>query len=308
VNLLSITPPEEAQEKKARRSRYQPKGRIFRVVKLAHVVADGLWEGGSASTEVTRPIWLKVAGTETELRPFLANIRKGRKAELEVRGHVARNPERFELLKSGGYLYTWQRGLDAAGACAVSAYLPELFLLDPGMVDPAGVKFVCLTPRWWADAEDQRLAADTELCTRLWGHWRALSRITGDDAAVPPGFELTIEDVVCLIPQAARFAAYLDRRTRRPIVQRPEFHLQLYLAALYHRIATLAVASERDLYHRDDDKDSWAWARHDRSFVEVDTAEVGLLPGVACRVDHPTLDSFLAAQVRLFFRIEQETR
>lgn len=304
MNLLSITPPEEVQGEKARRGRHQPKGRVFRAVKLCHVLADLLWTGGQADTDVKRPVWLQVAGLETELRPFLANLRAGRKAELEVRGHVQNNPERFELLRSGGYAYATQRGVDAAGSQVVTAFLPDLFLVDPGMVDPAGVRFVCLTPRWWADAEEQALAADTELCTRLWGHWKKLSRVVGDGAAVPPGFELTIEEVVGLLPQAARFVAYLDRRTRRPVVPRPEFFLQLYLAALYHRLATLASPAERHLYR--DETDAWGWARHDKYFVEVDTAEAGLRPGVACQVKHADLDAFLAAQVQLFFRLEQE--
>ncbi len=291
-------------EQAARRRRYQSKGRCFRALKLAHVTCDALWEG-SGNGDTIRPVYIQLAGLETELRPVVANLRGGRKAEIEGEGSRS-NPPKLELMKSAGYSWSWQRGLDEQGACAVTAWIDGLCTMDPGMVDPAGCSFLCLTPRWWAERETARTQQDEPLAGAILAHWDKLQMIAEVSKRVfPPTFNFKpAEEVLALVPQAARFAAYLDRRTRRPLVTRPEFFLQLYLAALSRGVASLSSPADRYSYSRNEGP--LAWAQHVPTFVEVDTAEVGLLPGVACDVKHAELETFLAEQVALFFKLQEK--
>ena len=60
----------------------KPKTRSFTAVLLAFVTADLLWEGGQASANEKRPVYLAIAQTDTAMRPFLANLLAGEKAEI----------------------------------------------------------------------------------------------------------------------------------------------------------------------------------------------------------------------------------
>ena len=51
------------------------KGRQFRAVCLATIEADSLWDGGETAGDKIRPVWAAFAGSDGELRPFVANMR-----------------------------------------------------------------------------------------------------------------------------------------------------------------------------------------------------------------------------------------
>jgi hypothetical protein len=193
--------------------------------------------------ETMRPIWAQFAGTDAELRPFATNLRLGRKAE-PGNGRKHSNSDRLEFLKSAGYQVAWQRETEGS---LVTFYHPDLFRLDPGMVDPEGAKFVMLTPQWWLDAQ----------------------AVGADDA------------------QAHLFAAYLDRRTRCPLVADGAFYRQLYAAAIDHGLAKLP--GDCDV----------KYARG--SFQAYGLEEAGIASAVAFSASHDVLETFLAEQVGLFF-------
>lgn len=232
------------------------KGRSFSATLVAYVTADRLW-GGAATSDNMRPVYLAFAGTDTELRPFVANLRLGRKAECGYKGR-----EKYEVLKSAGFQCSWQR---TPVGSLVTLFAPDLFCLDPGMVDPKGVTFCILPARGWLRPADAPVPA-----------------------CVP---EEHRADVLGL---AALFIAYLDRRTRCPLIPDPRFYVQVLAAALDEGFASFSKST------------TWErqWGRNDSTFLEIDTADVGLAPGLTFCSSHEQLETFLAEQVKTFFSKE----
>lgn len=229
------------------------KGRSFASTMVAHVLEKHLSPDGN---DAHRPIFLAFAGTENELRPFVANLRLGRKAEAGYRGR-----QKYEVLKSAGYQCAWQRTPKGA---LVTLFAPDLFAFDPGMVDPKGVEFVILPARTWLKPVDAPVPA-----------------------CVP---EDKVDFVRALAPL---FIAYLDRRTRCPLVPDPRFYVQVLANAIDQGMAGLAP---QDTWRR-----GWGQVAH---FEERGTEAIGLAPGLTFRASHETLETFLADQVREFFAAE----
>ena len=159
------------------------KGRSFRAELLSWIDAPGLFEAGQADTNNHRPAWMVIAASEQESRAFVANLKKGVRAEKADKGY-SRSFDRFQLLKSAGYQTHQQRCGDAV---VTTFFLPELFTVNPGMVDPYGVQFIMLPGQGWYEAQT----------------------IPKEDA------------------EALLFLAYLDRRTRFPFPQDAAFARKL---------------------------------------------------------------------------------
>jgi len=239
-----------------------------------------------------------VAGADRTLIPFLANLRAGRAADLTsgpAPSYRSSSPPRLELLKSAGYRLQWQRNCGVDGASVVTLDQSPLVDLEPGAIHPSGLSFLCLPPRWWVAQETARLRADPAQYQVLWAQCQALGITEANRPAVERllaiPLTLTVESMLDLVPQAAYFAAYLDRRTLRPLIQDRAFDLQLYLAALHQGIASLSQTPASLQRHQSyynasgpDPADPWWWARHAHyaDFQEVGTTAIGLLPGVAC--------------------------
>ena len=237
---------------------------------LAYVTADSLWEGGRTNTETNRPVWMMLAGTDNELRPFVANIQGGRKAETVKNHGKTREGDRFEILKSSKFQTAWQR---TPVGSTVTLFLPELFRLDPGMVDPSGVSFCILPSRsWLTSIEVLESTRDHALSLEL-------PNIEGQD----------LEHYCQLAPL---FIAYLDRRTRCPLVPDPRFWVQLLLNSIEQGYATVSTSKSRY---------SYSMSRPNLLYREFDTTEIGLASGLAFQVSHQTLEHFLAEQVKFFF-------
>lgn len=184
----------------------QEKSRSFRAVILAEAFCDALVNPGNT----LRPAWMMLAASLAEAGPFTANLRAGRKAEVVTHGYSRRGADRYEFLRSIGYAFASQRVQDST---IITAYLPEFVALDPGMVDPAGAKFFLIAERAW-------LTRGTPL-----GSPGAMARSMGYEIADNPA-----EDLALLAPL---FCAYLDRRTRAPLVPDPAFYFRVLLACLY---------------------------------------------------------------------------
>jgi hypothetical protein len=252
------------------------KGRTFKALLLASVEADLLWTGGQTVSDNLRPVWAMFAGSEQELRAFTANLLSGRKAVFpKNNGWRRRKEDQLEILRSAGYQTTWQR--EAEGSI-VTLYLPDLFQMDPGMVDPDGVRFVLLPTKEWTEAQNLDVAPVVRHAKKV-------------------GFDLDTAQLVSLAPLAYLFCAYLDRRTRCPLVSDGRFYLQLMLACLQKGLASFST--DADPYYRRDAKEFGQ--HHALQYHEVGTTEVGLVPGLVFRSDHETLETLLAEQVATFF-------
>jgi hypothetical protein len=180
------------------------KGRSFTAKCTCLVVADNMWESGSSDN--IRPIWAQFAGSDAQMRPFATNLKLGRKAEQTGSGRRS-SSGRLEFLRSVNYQLAWQR--EAEGTL-LTVYHPELFRLDPGMVDPRGAAFVMLAPSWWLERQ-----------------------------TLPPDEA-----------RASLFAAMLDRRTRCPLVADVSFYRQLLAAAMVQGLATTPETNVAGYVHR----------------------------------------------------------
>jgi len=163
------------------------KTRTFSVRLLGYLKANLLWD--CALGDEIRPVWIAYLGTDAETQAFTSNFRGGRKAETE------RNT--FKIPRRAPHRWTTQQ---VPGGVITTAYLPELFHLEPAFPAPARVNFIFAPPTWWLDRQEQ-----------------ALEATYGQDAREAAG--------------AALFAAYLDRRTPLPVLGDLDFHLKLFRAA-----------------------------------------------------------------------------
>lgn len=153
MQLLTI---EQGKEKETTH-RIATKTRQFSAVKLAHISAGMLW-GNNATTDATRPVWVAFAGGETELRPFIANMRKGKLAAVidgTQSSYSRGKPTRFELLRSAGYSYTSRRVAlpDGTNGETVIAALDDLIEVDPGLIAPEGIRFLALPDNHYDDCQ-----------------------------------------------------------------------------------------------------------------------------------------------------------
>lgn len=148
------------------------KGRSFRADLLAWIDAPDMFENGGVGNN-NRPIWITVATSEQETRAFVTNFRRGERAEKVSRHSYSRSTDRWQLVKSAGYQIHQQKRGDGVVS---TFFLPELFTINPGMVDPDRIQFVMLPSTQWLESQS-----------------------------------VSVEDAEALL-----FLAYLDRRTRFP--------------------------------------------------------------------------------------------
>lgn len=251
------------------------KSRSFRAPVLAEVFADTLVPGANGAT-TARPAWMMLATSTAEAGPFVANLRLGRKAEVAGTGRGRSAAERYELLRSLGYAFAGQRHAEGA---VVTAYLPDLFALDPGMVDTTGARFIVLAERRWL--ERGAMIEDPAGVAAELGHEidEALAR---DLALVAP-----------------LFCAYLDRRTRAPLVPSARFYFRVLLACLRDGAASLPTT--RGGYMRET-----GFGQHSRFALHAsDIDAVGLLPPIAFDAKHDAIEALLADEAREHFGIRR---
>jgi len=260
------------------------KGRSFQAVCVAVMTANALFPEANGKT--IRPVFAMFAGTDQELRPFMANLRLGRKAEPPIASYRKQGDgERVEFLKTVGFQVAWQR--EAEGSIA-TIYHPDLFRPDPGMVDPAGITFVMLVPNDWADAQDVDLKAAADYVKGF-------------------GYKLTDEELQALVPTAYLFAAYIDRRTRCPLIADGRFYLQLLCAALDNGMASFPGSDVKYSYgHRDE------WGHNPKHGFNVSIGSYNAHHGPGLEVinarhaisfaaAHDAFEAFLAEQVTTYF-------
>lgn len=194
------------------------KTRTWTVDLIANIVGNYLWEGGSNSPNNTiRPVWMVYAASEQQSRMFSSNFLQGVTAELEYRS----SNHKFQLLKSAGYKAHTKKL--KSGAVTTTVYLPEFFWIDPGMVDPEGIKFILLTSQEWRDAQKFNIPE---------------ARVFLDSYGVKNrGNDLTDAEIHSLLSEAVLFHMYLDRRSRYPMPAHPHFSALLLLKCLASKLA-----------------------------------------------------------------------
>jgi hypothetical protein len=245
------------------------KGRAFRAACAAFVEAPLVFP--EAQSDNSRPVWAVFVGDDTSIRPFVANLRLGRRADCG-------DDLRIEFLRSLKFRAEFQR--EAEGTIA-TLYHPSLFALDPGMIDPEGASFVMLVPDDWA--RTQRLDVPA-----------MLSHVEG----AFPDCKLEVDELAGLAPAACLFAAYLDRRTRCPLPNDPRFYFRLFLAALDRKLA--GIACEWSRYGSS--VDQWGRFRSSGYFDAYGLDRAGVRDAVAFRCEHADLEVFLAEQVAAYFK------
>lgn len=241
------------------------KTRTFSASLLGYLTADNLWEGGESDAKATRPVWIAIGGTQGAIRPFLANLRSGRKAR------VVGTKDDFECLRSARY--TW-RLLPIPGTNDVAAYgyLGDLFALDPGMVDPTKIAFVAmphrkhLPPLTNEDAEQ----------AMMWATSRATRNLAQDLGHCG--------DAVRLAHASLAFAAMLSTRCRAPFPRALDF-----AAGLLVRCVDFNFASSPTL----------EWARS-RFASSMNLAELGCADVVSVRASHQAMRDLLSEEVRAY--------
>lgn len=242
----------------------------FRAQLLAYAEADGLWDAGSARDRVTRPVWMVLGCSEHEAAPFIANLQMGRAADVapERGGYSSRTPERFEILRSAKFVY--RKEVLPAGV-VVKVFHPELFRRDPGMVDPATARFLLLPDRAWCEAQALDVAGAL-------GHVRRA------------GFLWPVSALRELLPIAPLFLAFLNRRTRCPLIPDAAFALQVLAGALANGMASRAGTEDRYA-------EKVPWTRGSFGYKEHRVTWVNALPGVAFQAKQAELEPFLADMI-----------
>lgn len=276
------------------------KGRSFRGVVFAYADADGLWEGGDSAKEVIRPIYALVGSGPREAQAFIANLRLGKHASDAAPGGKNKHSDNeFEFLRSAGYRWAAQRHPEGN---VYTVYMRDLFAIDPGMVDPLGVKFAMLPTRRWAEGYPLDVDAMVEHAQRS-GPIRFVKDFTPwSRERVDTRTEVRKAMVHELALMAPLWLLYLDRRTRCPLVPDPRFALQVLLAALGQDFATTSMSADKSRDRgRRDDADYWgngAWR-----FAEHGMDSVGQLAGLCTSVKHDKLEPFLAEQVAIYYSV-----
>lgn len=249
------------------------KGRVFR----AEMVAHSRFKSAEPETDKWRPVWAMFAGTETQLRPFMANLTTGRSASERMSDRDKGTT--IEFLKSKGFKTTWQR---TEHGMLATIYRQDLFLVDPGMVDPSMVTFmIAPTDDFLHPSKD---AADY------------LRSIVGEERIKKINQYQMLMDCDYIAALAPSFCAFVDRRCYFPIPPHHRFYARFLAACLDQRLASFGTPS-RSYSSRNGD-----WGR---SFGEDDGMDkVGIRPVLYFHALQATLSDVLKEQVRLFVENE----
>lgn len=304
------------------RSRYNkpPKGREFSANLMCYVIANEMWEAGKTSDNL-RPVFLYLAGSQTSLRPFTANLQEGRRAVLgdseKHNRYSSDTPTRFEVLRSGGYAYKWQNFTDASRSALLTIYQPSLFDMDPGMI-PDTLRFISMPPTEWVQETRAWIDAHPDERQAILDHARRMGILR--DAAGPrqasavgwhclPSVCFDANTVLNLAAIASHFSAYLAFRTPLPLPIGLSFAMQLLLGLLSPlvEIASFPVRKEHYISRlQPNPSDPWWWARSQKfaPLLAPLNSSIGLEVPIACSASHEHFERVLAAETQSYFAVD----
>lgn len=249
------------------------KGRVFEATLLGYIVSNWLWPQAGDNE---RPIFAAFAATETQGRPFMANLQTGAKA---LSGGSKHSQLTFEFLRSARYLHATQR---FEGVSVTTVYLPELWDINPGMVDPTEIRFALAPSVPWSKEHEQKLPLDLMVDHAM-------------KTRVQNGEPRKRSDLRGLCAVASLFCSYLDNRTRAPIIPDPCFHLQLLLACIDADIAKEAIDIETPTYRR--------WDRSGDEFKVIGRSDLGLDVVLGLKSSHDDFNKVLSECTDRYFAV-----
>ena len=279
-------------------SESEKKSRSFGSFLASTIIADELWSGGEATTEHIRPVFLILTSTEQELRFFTTNLKCGNLASFPRRGYGRKAGDQLELLKTAGYKYIFQKNIDLQGASAVTIYLPQLIEPEPSCaIDGNSCKFVCLTPQAWYTQQLAKISDEQRI--------EYISFIRSAYTAINLSLDVIPDiDIINLLPIAARFSFYLDRRIPYPIIADMKFYLLLLFEFLRNKAASLVQTNESSshYYQNSSTTDPWIWARNRTfsSFEAESISDFGFLQPIACNIATKDLKDLLSSITYMF--------
>lgn len=264
MQLVIETKQEKSETRRKRR--WGGKGRSCATELLSLVCADACWDGGGSDN--LRPVFLQFAGSESETRAVWANLLIGKRALIESGNYNHSSIEaEVELLKTAGFQFTYQRmQVGNSHELIYTVFLPQLFVLDPGMVDPKRIAFCVLSPQDTPGIGAEELRQHLE---------RLFPRSDFGD----------LVDVAAT--NALHFATMLQRRSRGPILRNPLFYGQLLTAMLSQRLASCESGAN---YIR----------KYNTRSIVYGVTECGFKEPVFIHCSHETFEQVLSEQTKLF--------
>lgn len=251
-------------------TRVEGKGHAFRATLFAHACADGMWESGTIGDRVYRPVWMLLGCSENEAAAVRMNLQMGRPGLVPTGEEHGGRPTYFRYELMARAKYTVRKEAHPEGV-VVKAYLPALFRRDPGMIDGDTARFILLPDRQLLQA--QKLAAGPAVT-----HVRKV------------GCPWSVEVLRALVPYAPLFLAYLNRRTRCPLLPDLAFALQVLVGSLDKGFATRAASCPGP------------WKTGLFGYTETNVEHVGAMPGIAFMATKGELEPFLAEQVARYLK------
>jgi hypothetical protein len=266
------------------------------------------------------------AGSDEVIRPFTANAQTGRRIEVAEKNAGGLSAgKRIEFLKSAGHHFAPQRLPD--GMSVVTAYQPEFFRIDPGMVDPTVIEFIAAPSIPWMEQHSTKFTNPDAIVDHVVqtiaakGAARVKAarvvydaamkaeakkpkvkpRYSWEEPQVPPFIPPTVhcparKVLRDMIPLASLFAAYLDRRTRAPLVPDPRFQLQLLVACLEEGAAFMATESQHSSFR---DR-PWGEASSGMLYG-YNLPQAGIWGALGFRAKHDKFQELLSEEVALYF-------
>lgn len=239
------------------------KGRSF----TAKMVAHSRFKRMEPETNNHRPTWAMFAGTETQLRPFVANLMLGRSASETRKGGTT-----IEFLKSRGYKVIWQR---LPSGMTATIYRQDVYMVDPGMADPVEISFSIIPTKEFLHPD------------------AAVAQYLKDNIGEAVLKKLNQYQMVCdcdyIAALAPSFAAFIDRRCLFPIIPDHRFYARLLVTMLGNRNASFGTK---------DSHSSRGWGTDfgiDQGFDEI-----GVSPPLYVYSLQSILSEILAEQVKKF--------
>lgn len=194
------------------------KGRSFEFEVLGYVDCQRLHP---VSGNVRRPFFAVLAMSDAVVSPVRANILTGRQFGETQTYSRTRKGQWFEFLKS--HRWAWEPQKVAEGTL-VTIYRPDLMLPDPGFVDPDTITFGAVIDHGWLAAS----AAHEPLTPEMRQGLDVIrEKATNDLGHSPSTFD-------AMVQHAPLLCAYLDRRTRVPLVPDRVFQVLLCSKLVRH--------------------------------------------------------------------------
>lgn len=206
----------------------ESKGRSFEFELLGYAVCDRLQP---MSNNNQRPFFAVLAMSDAVVGPVRANILTGRPFGAQDRYIRKRKGEWFEFLKSQRWAWEPQK---VAEGTLVTIYRPDLMTPDPGFVDPDMITFGVLVDHAWVAASESH----NPLTPEQRAHLAELRDWLCGLPAIEPDEFLKHVPLIC---------AYLDRRTRVPLVQDRVFQVMLCGQLVKYKLLKLLTGSRNAL-------------------------------------------------------------